>query len=427
MKRLLLVCLALLVLVLVATVGLQFMPEPAGNQHAAVPLDPNGQIARGAYLVRVGDCMGCHTARGGKQYAGGRTIDSDYGRFVSPNITPDKATGLGLWTLDDFWHALHDGRSRDGSFLYPVFPFPNYSKVTREDSDAIFAYLKTLAPINQPAQPQQLRFPYNQRYLLAVWRALYFKPGTYQADPKQSAEWNRGAYLVQGLGHCSACHTPRTMLGASEHNADLAGGLIPMQNWYAPSLTSDAEAGLGSWDKQQIADLLKTGISTKGAVFGPMAEVVALSLQHVSDSDINAMATYLKSLPQTVVAARTDAPNLTEEFDKSMKLGAKVYEKNCADCHQANGQGYVGAYPPLAGNRTLTMQNAVNPIRIVLNGGYPPSTTGNPRPFGMPPFANAFSDAEVVGVVNYMRNSWGNHAGPVGPGEVNRDRGIPAD
>lgn len=426
MKRLILLSLAIVVLILLAKVGLQFVPDPVDHP-AVVTSDVSEQIARGAYLARVGDCMACHTARGGKQYAGGRTIDTDYGRFVSPNITPDPATGLGLWTGADFWRALHDGRSRDGKFLYPVFPFPNYSKVTREDSDALFAYLKTLAPIEQPAQPHQLRFPYSQRNLLAVWRALYFKPGIYQADQKQSAEWNRGAYLVQGLGHCSACHTPRTALGASEHNADLAGGLIPLQNWYAPALTADPEAGLGSWDRQQIADLLKTGSSTKGAVFGPMAEVVAQSLQHVSDSDINAMAAYLKSLPQTGAAAPAAALNPSEEFDRSMKLGEKVYEKNCADCHQANGQGSVGAYPPLAGNHTLTMPNAVNPIRIVLNGGYPPSTFGNPRPFGMPPFANVLSDAEVVGVVNYMRNSWGNHAGPVGPGEINRDRGIPAD
>ncbi len=381
-------------------------------------------IARGAYLARAGDCMACHTARGGLPYAGGKILTTAYGVIVSPNITPDKTTGLGLWSSDDFWQALHNGKSRDGQFLYPAFPFPDYTKITREDSDALYSYLMTVAPVRQASQEQQLRFPYNQRWLLRAWRMFYFKPGVYMADPGQSVAWNRGAYLVQGLGHCDACHSPRNILGASDTSATLTGSLVPTLDWYAPSLTSNAEAGIGKWADQDVAALLKTGVSGRGAVFGPMAEVVSRSLQHLSDSDIQAMVIYLKTLPQTDTAVPGAIDTSGEEFSKSLQLGAKVYDKHCADCHGAQGQGHGLVYPPLAGNPTLTMSSSVNPIRIVLNGGYPPSTDGNPRPYGMPPFANTLTGTEVVAVVNYIRNTWGNHAPPIGPDAVNQERGF---
>lgn len=401
--------------------------EPHAAGQSVVAGTMNAQLVRGAYLVKIGDCMGCHTARGGKPYAGARAIPTAFGTMLSPNLTADKATGLGLWTSDDFWQAMHNGIARDGSYLYPVFPFPSYTRVTREDSDAIFSYLKSLTPVTQTVRQQQLRFPYNQRWLLAVWRMLYFRPGVYQSDQTQSLQWNRGAYLTQGLGHCSSCHTPHNALGAEIAHADLAGGLIPVLHWYAPALTSDAESGLGLWSSRHIADLLKSGVSEKGTVFGPMAEVVARSLQYLSDTDIDAMALYLKSVPKTGNAETNTAAAARPEFEGMLLLGAKVYEKRCADCHQSNGQGVGSAYPALAGNHTLTMPSAVNAIRIILNGGYGPGTAGNPRPYGMPPFANVLSDAELLAVVNYVRNSWGNHASPVEPGEINRDRGIPYD
>lgn len=428
MKRLFVIVLAMIVLVPVVLIGIEFLHEP-GREQASVPVASlSEQIDRGNYLARAGNCIACHTVRGGSPNAGGRAIATPFGDIFSPNITPDTQTGIGSWSADDFWRAMHNGKSRDGSFLYPAFPYPNYTKVTRPDSDAIFAYFNTLPPVYRPNLEHQLRFPYNQRMLLAGWRALYFRPGVYEPDTGQTVEWNRGAYLVQGLGHCAACHTSRNALGATEQRTDLGGGVIPMLNWYAPALTSSAETGIGDWDRQHIADLLRTGVSARGATFGPMAEVVRESLQYLNDSDIGAMAGYLKSLPQTA----PPEPHRPMQFSAQqaegvLKQGAELYRTLCIECHRANGEGVPPAYPPLAGNRSLTVHPAINPIRMVLNGGYPPSTAGNPRPYGMPPFGPALTDAEVAAVVSYIRNAWGNQGTLVSPIEVARYRGTPLD
>jgi mono/diheme cytochrome c family protein len=428
MKRILLILAAAVVLIPAILIGIEFVHEPGSAERSIPAVNVQEQVARGEYLARAGNCIACHTVRGGTPYAGGRTIATPFGNIFSSNITPDIATGIGSWTADDFWRALHNGKSKDGSFLYPAFPYPNYTKVTRSDSDAMFAYFKALPPVHRPNQAHQLRFPFNQRILLAGWRALYFRPGVYRPETGQTFAWNRGAYLVQGLGHCNACHTNRNVLGATQTTADLAGGVIPVLNWYAPSLTSDAEAGLGEWQTQHVADLLKTGISARGAAFGPMAEVVRESLQYLSDDDISAIAGYLKSLPQTDPPSKTrPAPLSPQEADSMLKLGAVLYEKHCVECHRPNGEGAAPAYPPLAGNRSITTQPAVNSIRMVLNGGYPPSTSGNPRPYGMPPFGPSMSDNEVAAVVSYIRNSWGSRADFVSPSEVSRYRGVPLD
>lgn len=428
MKKIALFILLVILAIPATIVGFQWWHEPDAVHSSAAVTDTAAQIVKGEYLARAGDCMACHTSRGGKAYAGGRAIPTPFGDIYSPNITPDVATGIGSWSADDFWRALHNGKSKDGSFLYPAFPYPNYTKVTRADSDAMHAYFKTLPAISQPRREHALRFPYNQRWLLAGWRALYFKPGVYQPDTGQSLDWNRGAYLVQGLGHCSACHTNRNVLGAPEEKADLAGGMIPVLNWYAPSLTSDVEAGLGHWEVQHISDLLKTGVSPRGTVFGPMAEVVRESLQHLSDPDIDAMSGYLKSLPQNGGAHEVPSVHMSpRQTDYVLKLGAKLYEDNCAECHQENGSGKAPDYPPLAGNRSVTLPSSVNPIRIVLNGGYPPSTHGNPRPYGMPPYGPFLDDGEVAAVVSYIRNAWGNRSGMVTPAEISQYRAVPVE
>ncbi|HVK96035.1 MAG TPA: cytochrome c [Noviherbaspirillum sp.] len=428
MKRLLFFILAAIIAVPAAIIGLDYVRDPGSDEPSIPVANPAEQIARGAYLARAGDCMACHTARGGEPYAGGRAIPTPFGSIFAPNITPEATTGIGKWSADDLWRALHNGKSKDGQFLYPAFPYPNYTKVTRADSDALHAYLRTLKPVKQPNKEHELRFPYNQRILLAFWRTLYFKPESFRPDTKQSAEWNRGAYLVQGLGHCSACHTSRNALGATDVKAELSGGMIPMLNWYASPLTSGAEAGLGEWEIQHIAALLKTGVSPRGAVFGPMAEVVRESLQHLSDADISAMAVYLKSLPQTEAPATQPSKWVSpQDTEYLLKLGSKVYEKHCVECHQANGEGVPPAYPPLAGSRSLTAHTAINPVRIVVNGGYPPSTAGNPRPYGMPPFGPVLSDTEVAAVVSYLRNAWGNRGELVTPTEVERYRGVPTE
>ncbi|MDY7573983.1 cytochrome c [Actimicrobium sp. CCI2.3] len=421
MKQFLRIALFLLLAIPALLITKEFVRTP-GQDAVGVPITGSAiQVAQGKYLALAGNCMGCHTVRGGAQYAGGRPIATPFGTIYSPNLTQDKTSGLGNWSADDFWRALHNGKSPDGSFLYPAFPYTSYTRMTRPDSDAMYAYFKTLAPVAQENLPNTLRFPYNQRPLLAAWRVLYFTPGTQEVDASQTAVWNRGAYLVEGLGHCSACHASRTTLGGSRGGLD--GGLIPVLDWYAPSLTSSSEAGLGDWQPSHIVDLLQTGISPRGAVFGPMAEVVGSSLQHLSTPDLQAMAGYLKSLPQTSEAALP--PVVLDE--RTQRLGSKLYEQHCVNCHRADGGGIPPHYPPLAGNRAITMESAINPIRIVLNGGFPPSTGGNPRPYGMPPFAAILSDAEVAAVVSYTRATWGNAQPPVTAFDVARNRAIPGD
>jgi mono/diheme cytochrome c family protein len=425
MKRVLLLVLGLLILVPLIVIGLDVVREPGSDQTSVPVADISQQIEQGKYLALAGNCMACHTTRGGQEYAGGRAIATPFGNIYASNITPDDETGIGKWTADDFWRAIHNGKSRDGSFLYPAFPYPNYTKVTRADADAMFAYLRTLPPVRQKNREHDLRFPYNQRMLLAFWRTLYFTPGGYQEQADQPRDWNRGAYLVQGLGHCSACHTSRNAFGGTTTKGDLGGGRIPVLNWYAASLTSDAETGLGDWQTRDIADLLKTGVSQRGTAIGPMAEVVSKSLQHLSDADIHSMAVYLKSIPKSDTAGET-APNpITIDAAAVLKRGARLYEQHCVECHQADGKGAPPAYPPLAGNRSLAAYSPINPVRMVLNGGYPPTTEGNPRPYGMPPFGFALNDGEVADVVSYIRHSWGNNGNLVSPVDVSRVRGTP--
>ena len=412
----------MLLLAALATVAWQ-LKVPGANDKAfpagAAVADLPAVAARGAYLARAGNCMACHTARGGLPYVGGRSINTPFGAVFSSNLTPDPETGIGRWSASDFWRALHHGQSRDGRLLYPAFPYTNYTEVSRADSDALHAFLMQLPPVVQPASAHTLRWPFNTQAALALWRALYFRPASYQPDTQQSAEWNRGAYLVRGLGHCSACHSARNALGANSTPLDLAGGLIPMQNWYAPSLTSALEAGVADWSQQDIVTLLKTGVSARGSVLGPMAEVVLHSTQHLSDADLGAMAQFLKQLtptPTLVLQAAPTAPAAVRT------LGAGLYEKHCAQCHGGNGQGVPGAYPPLAGNRAVTMPQIANLVQIVLNGGYAPATAGNPRPFGMPPFVLEFSDSDLAAVLTHIRQSWGNQASLVTTLEVNRMR-----
>lgn len=427
MKRILFIVLAAIILIPAAVIGIEMAREPGSEQAGAPVANTDEQIALGRYLTLAGNCMACHTERGGKEYAGGRAIRTPFGDIYSSNITPDEETGIGKWTSDDFWRALHNGKSKDGSFLYPAFPYPSYTKVTRADSDAIFAYFKTLAPVYQANKKHDLRFPYNQRILLAGWRALYFRSGVYEPNPGQSTEWNRGAYLVQGLGHCAACHTSRDALGGTDAKADLAGGMLSMLGWHASSLTSDAQTGLGDWETRDISDFLKTGVSRRGSALGPMAEVVSGSLQHLSDTDIQSMARYLKSVPKTGSAAKPQSVRVSGDVEAILKQGAKLYEQHCVDCHQAAGEGAPPAYPPLAGNRSLAASSPVNPIRIVLNGGYAPVTEGNPRPYGMPPFGSVLNDSEVAAVVSYIRTTWGNKGDLVSPVEVGRYRGAPVE
>ncbi|NLD69285.1 MAG: c-type cytochrome [Limnobacter sp.] len=390
--------------------------SPVGQVAATAPSAET--IRRGAYLALAGNCAGCHTAPDGTGYAGGRGIETPFGVIFASNLTPDPDTGIGDWSADEFWRAMHNGRSKDGRLLYPAFPYPNYTQVTREDSDAIYAFLQSLPPVVRPNRAHALRFPYGLQASLAVWRALFFKPAAFEPDPARPAEWNRGAYLVRSLGHCGACHSPRNFLGAVAPASEFTGGPLSGAGWYAPSLKAAEEAGVAHWEIADIVSLLQTGQSQRASAIGPMAEVVFRSTQHLDEADLQAMAVFLKSLsPQPVAVDEAPEPSAA-----LLDRGREVYEAQCANCHGDEGEGAAGAYAPLAGNRAVTMASSANVVRMVLDGGFTPSTTGNPRPYGMPPFAHSLDNADIAAVVSYIRNAWGNRASQVSPLDLMRYR-----
>jgi mono/diheme cytochrome c family protein len=376
----------------------------------APSVDGPALVERGAYLARAGNCQDCHTPRGAAPYSGGRGIPTPFGMVFSTNLTPDPQTGLGAWTAAQFRRALHNGRSRDGRLLVPAFPYDSTTRINAADANALFAFLRSLPAVARPNRPHALRFPYDTQFALAVWRALYFQPGRFEAQTAQSAAWNRGAYLVQGLGHCSACHASRNALGATRDATALAGGLIPLQNWYAPAL--------GGGSTAQVAALLQTGVAEGAALLGPMAEVTLHSTQHLTQADLQAMAHYLQSLPpaesQRAVAAMPTSARL--------ERGAKVYAAQCARCHGDDGRGVARAYVPLAGNSAVLLDPPANLVQVVLGGTFAPSTAGNPRPFGMPPFATELGDDDIAAVLSYVRNAWGNRASAVQPIDIQRYR-----
>ena len=397
---------------------------------AATDTAPGGAqaVERGARLAVAGNCAACHTARGGLPYAGGRGIATPFGTVFAGNLTPDDDTGIGRWTNADFWRALHHGRSRDGHRLIPAFPYPSFTQVTREDADALHAYLRSLPPVRQANTPHALRWPYGSPVALAVWRALYFRPGpediTDSIDPDRGPEWNRGAYLVRGLGHCQACHGRRDLLGGLGDAAALEGGRLPQQGWYAPSLADPAEAGVMQWPADEVLRLLRTGTSTQGIAQGPMAEVVVRSTQHLPEADLRAIVAYLRSLPAPPppppAASKPQAASEAEQGpirDRSaMARGERLYADHCRACHGDQGQGAPGIYPALAGSRMVTMDDPTNLLRVITQGGFAPATADNPRPYGMPPFD--LHDADLAALTTWMRASWGHDAAPVSAAQV---------
>ncbi len=355
-------------------------------------------VARGAYLANAGDCAACHTEKGGAPFAGGLPMDTPFGPLISPNITADKATGIGNWTDDEFYRAMHDGRARDGSFLYPAMPFPWYTKVTREDALAIKAYLFSLPPVNKPRAPSHLRFPFNVRSALGAWRVAFFKPGTFEPDPKATDQVNRGAYLVTGLAHCGECHNGQLLAGQSKLDESLRGGMI--DHWYAPNITSDVRDGIGAWTQAELTQFLKTGnVPGKGVAVGPMAETVH-SLSHLTDADLGAIAAYLKSTPPAASPARGHDVDAA-----STNHGGQVYVSYCASCHGLKGEGLPGAVPALAGNGAVTAKGPENVVMVVL-GGLAARQTYAP----MLAIGAGMSDADIADAANYVRKSWGNDA-----------------
>ena len=419
------ILLALVIYVVVDNWGSHWLGRNSAPPHATT-IGNAAQIERGQYLARVGNCIACHSAKGAAPLAGGRRIDTPFGGVFSSNLTPDPETGLGRWTPDDFWQALHHGRSKGGRLLVPAFPYNHTSVISREDSDALLAWLQSLPAVHQAPTPHTLMWPVGTQPALAVWRSLFFKPTPFVAEAGQSAEWNRGAYLVQGLGHCAACHSPRNALGASGSVNDLSGGLMPIVNWYAPNLTRESETGLASTSLPEIVRLLGTGSSAQAQTSGPMAEVVQHGLQYMSPSDLQAVAVYLKSRARAVQALEAPARRAAVS-PRVAEMGLKTYERHCAQCHGDQGEGVrtatgQEAYPALAGNRAVQLTNPTNLVQMVLYGGYSPATTGHPQPFGMPPFVLELDDRDIAAVLTHLRTQWGNTGAEVTPLQVNRIR-----
>ena len=372
------------------------------------------QIARGEYLARLGNCAGCHTDRGGRAYAGGKAINTPFGAIFATNLTPDAATGIGSWDSRAFYRAMRYGRTPDGRFLYPAFPYQYFANITREDSDALFAFLRNRTQaVEQVNRSHAVSFPFDSQFALAVWRVFYFKPRAFKPDQNQSAAWNRGAYLVQGLAHCGACHSTRNALGAPVAGHAYDGAMMPGNDWYAPSLTAASEASVANWSLAEIAAWLKDGATPKASALGPMAEVIFQSTQYANNADLLAMATYLKALPSVEPTRVSNAPAKLITQRKSDGAGAALYAKHCANCHGENGEGKTDAFPALAGNRAVTMANATNIISIIIKGGFAPATSGNPRPHGMPPYYHLLSDVDIAQLATHIRSSWGNAASVV--------------
>ena len=399
----------------VAVVAIATQQNTANGQAASF-----STIERGRYLAEAGDCQACHTSENGKPFAGGKPIPTPFGTIYSANITPNHETGIGGWSNDQFYRALHEGVAANGDHLYPAFPYPWYTKVTREDADAITAYLNSLDPINNKPPANDLYWPLDYRIVMRGWNELFFNAGTFEPNAKKSPEWNRGAYLVEGLGHCGACHTPTNVFGAAKNDNHLQGGTL--QDWYAPSLAGDLRSGLGSWSADDIGQFLKNGRNTRTAAYGPMAEVITNSTSKLNDGDLTAIATYLKDMP-----APTSKTQPTKPDPKSAGAGEAIYIDNCSACHRSNGEGTPGTFPALKGDTNVQGGDPTTVIRVILDGTRAVPTNAHPTPLAMPSFKWKLSDEEVAAVASYIRSAWGNSAAVISESEVQTMRQIPPE
>ena len=372
-------------------------------------------IARGKALTDAADCASCHTADPAKPFAGGKRIDTPFGGIFSPNLTPDKDTGLGAWSDDEFYRALHEGVARNGSRYYPAFPYPNFTRITRDDVLAIRAYLSTLTPVRNTPPAPQLRWPLNYRVVMRGWNLLFFRPGTFEKNPQKSDQWNRGAYLVEGAAHCGGCHTPKNIFGADKRGQIYGGGLI--DGWFAPRLDGAERSGLKSWSVGDIAEYLQSGRNGKSHAGKLMAEVVVNSTSKMSDADVRAIAVYLKELP-----AGAPEPDVTPPSQVQMADGARIYKHICAACHEDDGSGAPRIYPPLPGNANLQSADPSSTLRIILDGALTVTTPRAPNTGSMPAYAAKLTDQEIADVASYIRNSWDNAAPAVTAEQVKKAR-----
>lgn len=400
------------------------LPVSANLSALAAGIDKQDftQIEHGRYLTVVGDCAACHTLPGsGHDFAGGRSIETPFGNLIAPNITPDPQTGIGAWTDDEFVNALTKGTGRHGERLYPAMPYTYYTRVTRDDALAIRAYLNTVSAVRNPVKSDQLPFPLDMRVSIAVWDKLFFEPGPFEPDQSKSAQWKRGAYLTEGLGHCGMCHTPKNALGADDSGKALQG--YALQGWFAPNITNDPRRGLGSWSVDQIASYLKTGHNSTAAGNGLMAETINLSTSQMSDDDLKAIATYLKDRPGDRNGQPGEPQNTPAAPDQAkMKIGAQIYADECSGCHKGDGKGTPGLFPALNDTPAVQQTDPTTLVHIVLRGGLSVGTQEAPTAAAMPAFAWVLDDDQVAALLTYIRNAWGNAAPAVSASAVGKER-----
>ena len=372
---------------------------------------------QGEYLARAGDCVSCHSAPGGKAFAGGLKMGTPLGTIYSTNITPDPETGIGGYSLADFDRALRAGVAKDGHRLYPAMPYPSYAKLTDADVAALYNFfMKEVPAVHQANQPDEIPSHLRFRWPLAMWNFLFIQSGSYVNKSGHDAQWNRGAYLVQGLGHCGACHTPRGLAwqekALDDGSSDYLAG-ADLDAWYAPDLRGDVRTGLGNWSKDDIVDFLKAGHNKGETAFGSMIDVVNNSTPYLSDNDLNAIAIYLKSLPAASTqqpVAYNDATAAALRTGHASQPGATVYTGTCANCHGLDGKGFSPYIPALAGNPILLDEDPSSLINLVLNGSNPLVVKGTPDAYRMPQFREQYSDQQIADVVTFIRNGWGNQA-----------------
>jgi mono/diheme cytochrome c family protein len=401
---------------------------------AASTTDP-AVIEHGRYLATAADCGACHSPRGGPPFSGSVPLASPIGTIYSVNITPDRETGIGSWSLDDFEHTLRHGFTKKGLTVYPAMPYPSYAVMSDEDITAMYAYfMHAVEPVRSRRPPNEIPWPLSMRWPLAIWRKVFApgdNAGSFNASRYGDAKVARGAYLVQGAGHCGACHTPRAITeqekGLNESDdAYLSGGPV-IDGWVAVNLRGDVADGLGGWTKEQIVGTLRGARNATRAVIGSaMNDVVVHSTQYLNDSDLDAIASYLKTLKPTATTKSTFAADPATARDlragREAGRGAQLYLDNCSACHHSNGEGAPGAFPGIAGNSSVLADNPASLIRLVLGGASLPSTETAPSTLGMPAFAWRLSDSETARVVTFIRQSWGNHASGVQASQVARIR-----
>jgi mono/diheme cytochrome c family protein len=359
-------------------------------------------VARGRYVAAAADCRLCHTSGSGEPYAGGFKVDTPFGPIYSSNITPDPKTGIGEWTFKDFKKAVHNGVRPDGQFLYPAMPLNSFTKIVEDDLKALWAYLRSVSPAQEPTRKNGLHFPFDIRESMLVWRWLFFDEGFFRPDENRGPLWNRGAYLVQALGHCGDCHTPRNFMGAQIKSRSLEGAQVG--DWYAPNITSEALKDTNRWDKAQLIMFLKTGNTGNSTALGTMRDIVHAGLSHLTDHDLEAMATYLLSAGQNQLVVRQRQPSEPSMSpEKVSQRGTKLYSDNCASCHKSDGEGIANAVPPLAGNPVVIAKSPTDVIVVILKGVPPRSGMT-----GMPSFAGSLSNQNIADLTNYIRTNWGN-------------------